>query len=194
MADQNRLEDTKKQLEAYLGRKLEPSGKLNELLEILNKFSFLPKLNTTEFTYPEKGSFNPLGGIKLTPSSGIDESTAAHEYTHALDNAMMFRADDWTKPRSRQLLWGLFNTPRTPQQAQFAEAYTKLTPSATNLPNKPEYRDYRGGNREMRAHGVGEQIKRGNYPAAPHIDPTMATEFDILIDLFKRTGLEPTIK
>lgn len=195
MADKDRLETTKKQLETYLGRKLEPSGKLNELLDVLSRFNYLPQLTTTEPLYGEVGNYNPIyRQLQLTPSSGRDESTAAHEYAHALDTLMMFKAQEWNKPRSQQFLWGLFSTPPTEAQKQFAEAYQKLQPSTTKLPNKPSSNDYRGSNPEMRAWGVSEQVKKGVNPAAQHIDSTMASEFDILVDLFRRTGLEPTIK
>lgn len=195
MAEQSSLDITKAQLENYLGKKLEPSGKLNEILNMLSRFNYLPQLTTTTPLYGEAGSYHPINRqLQLTPSSGKDESTAAHEYTHALDALMMFNAQDASKPRSQQLLWGLFNSQPSENSKQFAEAYNKLIPSETRIPNKPNSRDYRGGNAEMRAWGVGEQVKKGVNPASPHVDPTMATEFDILMDLFKRTGLEPTIK
>lgn len=195
MADKDRLEATKKQLEAYLGRTLEPSGKLNELLDILSRFNYLPQLITTEPLYGATGEYSPVyRQLRLAPSSGKDESTASHEYVHALDALMMFKAQDWNKPRSQQFLWGLFNQQPTEAQKQFAEAYQKLQPSTTKLPNKPSPKEYRGSNPEMRAWGVSEQVKKGVNPASQHIDPTMASEFDILVDLFKRTGLEPTIK
>ena len=195
MADKDRLESTKKQLEAYLGKQLEPSGKLNEILDILSRFNYLPQLTTTDPLYGATGEYSPVyRQLRLTPSSGRDESTAAHEYAHALDALMMFKAQDWNKPRSQQFLWGLFNSQPTEAQKQFAEAYQKLQPSTTKLPNKPSSKEYRGSNPEMRAWGVSEQVKKGVNPAAQHIDPTMASEFDILVDLFRRTGLEPTIK
>lgn len=195
MSEQNRLEATKQQLEAYLGRKLEPSGKLNELLEILSRFNYLPKLNTTEPLYGAAGEYSPVyRQLKLSPSSGKDESTATHEYAHVLDALMMFKAQEWNKPRSQQLLWGLFNSQPTEAQRQFAEAYQKLQPSTAKLPNKPSPKEYRGSNPEMRAWGVSEQVKKGINPATEHVDPTMASEFDILVDLFRSTGLEPTIR
>lgn len=195
MSEQSRLEATKQQLEAYLGRKLEPSGKLNELLDALSRFNYLPKLTTTEPLYGGTGEYHPLNKeLKLAPSSGRDESTATHEYAHALDALMMFKAQEWNKPRSEQLLWGLFSSQPTEAQKQFAEAYQKLLPSNTKLPNKPNSKEYRGSNPEMRAWGVSEQVRKNVNPAAQHIDTTMASEFDNLVDLFRRTGLEPTIK
>ena len=195
MAEQNRLDITKAQLESYLGKKLEPSGKLNEILSVLSRFNYLPQLSTAAPLYGEEGSYHPIyRKLQLTPSSGKDESTAAHEYTHALDTLMMFNSQDWSKPRSQQLLWGLFNSQPPENRKQFAEAYNKLKPSETKIPNKPNTQDYRGGNSEMRAWGVSEQVKKGVNPASSHVDPTMATEFDILMDLFSRTNLEPSIK
>ena len=195
MTKQERLEITKKQLESYLGKKLESSGKLNEILTILSKFNYLPQLGTTEPLFGYSGSYDPIyRQLQLDPASGKDESTAAHEYTHALDILMMFKNQDWGKPRNRQFLWGLFNSQPTEEQKKFSEAYQKLQPYTSKLPNKPNPNEYRGSNSEMRAWGVSEQVKKGVNAAEKHIDPTMATEFDILMDLLQRTGLEPSIK
>lgn len=188
------LDKTKSILEDYLGTKIKDTGKLTEVLTLLNKFNYLPNLSIAPSYDGSQGSYNILNrSVSLNPSTGKNEQAATHEFTHALDTAMLFLAQDWNKPQSEKMLFGLFSDPATSSQKQFATAYDKLKPSTSNLPNKPTD-PYRAGNMEMRAHGVGEMINKGNYPANQHIDPTMATEFDILMDLLRRTGLEPTIK
>ena len=185
------LEETKLKLEQFLGRKLEPSTKLFEILTLLANNNALPSLKTNVYGAGEAGSFNPIGGgIQLAPSANTGLAVPTHEYTHALDNLMRFRSGDWNN--SSKLFGGIFSG-ILPQQAQFSSAYQKMD----TVPSTPstEKDSYRNSKVESRAFGVGNQAPdTAKKWAVPHRDATSATEFDILMDLFRRTGLESSIK
>lgn len=190
-APKTTLEETKLKLEQFLGRKLEPSTKLMEILTLLSNSNALPSLKTNVYGAGESGSFNPLGGgVQLAPSAATGLSVPTHEYTHALDNLMRFRAGDWNN--NSKLFNGLFSG-ISPQQSQFSSAYQKMD----TVPTTPstEKDSYRNSRVESRAFGVGNQAPdTGKNWTIPHRDATSATEFDILMDLFRRTGLEPSIR
>jgi hypothetical protein len=187
MADSERLIAIKKRLEEYIGRPLDYSGKLVELLSYLDSFNVLPKVNIE--TIPgAAGQYEFLKNqVTLNPYYNKGEDVAAHELTHALDNRMAWSSGLWSGNPGNP-----FSTSPTEEQKRFVEAYKKLNPSSSNLPNLPND-PYRGRGDEMRAWGVSEQVRRES-PAAPHIDTTMASEFDVLMDLYKRALLSTTKK
>lgn len=182
MADSERLIEIKKRLEEYIGRPLDYSGKLVELLSYLDKFNVLPKVNVEPIP-GAAGQYEFLRNqVTLNPYYNKGEDVAAHELTHALDNRMAWSSGLWSGNPSNP-----FSVKPTEEQKRFVEAYNKLNPSSSKLPNLPKDQ-YRGRGDEMRAWGVSEQVRRES-PAAPHIDPSMASDFDILMDLYKRALL-----
>ena len=182
MAEQDKKDETLKALENYLGTPVSSTGKLMELINFLSSIKGLPNLIFKQ-TPGEAGSYDFMRKLlTLNPSYNKDESTATHEFTHALDMSMAYNSGLWGNKNP-----GLFSTPATEEQKRFAEAYAKMSPSLSQLPNPP-IDPYRKRGDEMRAWGVSEQVKKGVNSANPHIDPTMATEFDILMELYKRAN------
>jgi hypothetical protein len=49
-----------------------------------------------------------------------------------------------------------------------------------------ENSDYRSASNELSAYGMGSTVPRRSNRAPLHVDPTMATEFSILLDLAQR--------
>lgn len=112
-----------------------------------------------------------------TPSDSV--GTLIHELTHAAQNQMSIQNAD-RKDRAG---------------SQFTDAYKKLMSGQAGklaaLLN-PEFAartsDYRSTSNELQAFGMGNSSIEGRprSPAPLHTDPTMATEFQILLDLAMR--------
>ena len=146
------------------------------------------------------GSFerNSAFGSSL-PKTGVvkigrfaDPGTVVHELTHAADNQIS--AQYYELKNKRDL---------TPLEQQFMQAYEKLAyNSFTQDPNQAlprkilaeklnpawakQENDYRATNAELPAWGMGASVspyKSREYSAPQHLDPTMATEFSILLDM-----------
>ncbi len=122
------------------------------------------------------------------------QNTLAHETAHAADTAMADEA--WRIFRQNGKAWLPSSRPNQ-QQMQFSDAYRKMRPSATNLPTGYETalqrdKEYRTSDRELRAFGVGNTADPRStvpiYQGAPHLDPTMATEFEILLGLAQQAN------
>ena len=185
------LNTTKKKLESYLGISISSNEQLSKILDILNKSNYLPSVGFGVFS--ERGSYTPEGNKMLFSSNvGNRENLAAHEYTHAADTAM---EKAWVN-LDVKLKKGY---KPSDQESQFYNAYLKMSPNLSKLKNtasqmKPEDAAYRFNEKEARAYGVGNMYGQPVNPTTPHYDPTMATEFGILLDIFGKSGLEATIK
>ena len=189
-------------LSQYIGKPVESSQKLNEIVGLLQIFGGLPSVSVGPVPGDPMadGGFNPLQRrVYLSPKATNPESLATHEMTHVLDNKMM-NLTQQIRPSSKPL-FGLLEPSFSPQEAQFAEGYAKMTrlPSAAApgsllnqqvfIPDKLSTQglgSYRSSGSEQRAFGVSEQVGSMN-PGTRHLDTTRATEFDILMDLLSRS-------
>jgi len=122
------------------------------------------------------------GKVTLNSRNGPSESvgTLIHELTHGAQRQLVQQYYD-TKDRAGP---------------QYKQGYEKLmlkdkTKEVAALLN-PEFvknaEAYRKSGNELQAFGMGNSSveSRGTYPVPPHIDATMATEFQILLDLAMR--------
>lgn len=174
------------------------SPAINELLDLLSLGSGPPKISfTTEGVGGgTRGWYKPFHhtmGLEKGIAGDIynfapeehymqrGQNTSTHELVHALDRNMMFHAT--SNPLSL-----------------FTDAYTKLKPSTLNTPgfqekrntNKDMYDAYRYSSDEARAHAVADSYYPKGAPddlknAPRHSNATLATEFEILKDLYKRS-------
>ena len=145
------LETTRQKLESYLGIPLKSNEQVTKILEVLNKYNYLPSLGFGVF--PERGSYTPDTKTMLFSSNvGNRENLAAHEYTHAADT-LMDKA--WTT-LDVKLKKGYQPSDK---ERQFYDAYMKMSPNLSKLKNtasqmKPEDAAYRFNEQESRAFGV----------------------------------------
>ena len=151
-----------------------------------------PKFSTNNLLYG--GDLPAAGVVSLPPTS--DANAVMHEFTHAADRQIgQLSLEIGNKPARK----------RTPLENQFMAAYDKLRYSAqafntdpAKLPREqmasrlgPEWaaknKDYRAQVGELSAWGMGNMAGPGpERPAPLHLDPTMATEFSILLELANR--------
>jgi len=157
--------------------------------------SIVPSLggSTGQFEYGQ--GLPPQGTVSIIPRNKMEDAlnTLSHELTHASE---------------RQILGQLYDPPSKGGElihGQFQDAYDKLyykrkaratSPDkvprkqmAERLDPKNAKEEYRGSMGELAAFGVGNSGPgEGVYKGAPHLDPTMATEFMILLDLASRSN------
>lgn len=148
---------------------------LTETLRLLEEADAMPTI-TMKPLVGARGYYSPrTNTIELSSPKGLP-----HEATHALDIQMKKKAKGHGNPNLDALLL-------SPEEKQFKEAYQKLNPATSNLPmNRSD--KYRTNPLELRAYGVGNTVNGDSeYPVAPHVDATMATEMAILRDLYART-------
>lgn len=137
-------------------------------------------------------SLPKTGVVKI--GYGAGPSTLVHELTHAADNQIHQQYFQLKNKRGEL----------TPAEQQFMQAYEKLSYNSTrrnpdeslvreSLARKldPEWakknRAYRASNTELPAWGMGFAVEpRRDYDQPLHLDPTMATEFSILLDMANR--------
>lgn len=127
-------------------------------------------------------------------------TTVVHELTHAAD----YQIDSQYHELKRKAR----NTALTPVEQQFVDAYERLSYKPAAYGGKPavaqresmaqtlapawasKQRDYRATNVELPAWGMGATQGKAagvrDYAPPLHLDPTMATEFSVLLDLAKR--------
>jgi len=119
-------------------------------------------------------------------------STVVHELTHAADDQISSQYFQLKNKRDDL----------TPAEQQFMQAYEKLAYNQfgrdkafqrENLARKlnPEWAkkhsEYRATNRELPAWGMGFTIDpRDDYNPPLHLDPTLATEFSMLLDMARK--------
>jgi hypothetical protein len=168
-------------------------------------FDYLPSGNTGRFTsrgFFSNGSIPTTGMVTLSDrflNRGYDPTNAVpsltHELTHAAQNEMDYqkRQKEIADPQAKQ---------------QFLEAYSKLGYDATKrsraafaqnaLANRlnPEWtaknEGYRASAGELPAWAMGDVANRNPlndydpYGTPAHLNPTLATEYQILLDLATR--------
>jgi len=168
-----------------------------ELTGFLNSRQMMPEIKQ-EYLGAGRGEFtyaNPVFGDPNFPATGrvslnynAEPSTVVHELTHAADRQMSnlyFEISD--KLRRREKL--------SPLEKQFLNGYQKISfgesreKMAAQLAPEwvKEKANYRASKSELAGFGMGSTIQRNeHYPAPAHVDPTMATEFSIMLDLAQR--------
>lgn len=145
---------------------------LNEIISLLDRANSMPT-----FTQNNGNSYSPSKNqVSVSPSS-LTINSFAHEFTHALQQAMA---------------QNIYNSGK--ENSQFKDAYVKLGQPNTErfLKTKPQtpWEEYRYSLNEAPAWGVGNTTNddKAPVPSKPpqHLDPTLATEQAILRDLFSR--------
>ena len=180
-----------------------------ELVDYLSARRMMPPIETkSQFLFPYKGLFeqNPLiGGPlpktgKITVRPGAEPSTVVHELTHAAD-AQINNQYYELKQQENQ------GKELSPVQKQFVDAFEKMVRKVSGIPGwrlreynraktaeklAPDWlkqqRGYRSSDDELPAFGMGSTVHSSKkWPdAPPHVDPTYATEFSVLMDLARR--------
>ena len=175
------------------------SPEYGALVDYLSARRMMPPIQIEGF---DGGAFhrNSFFGNKL-PRTGVitvgyrsDPSTVVHELTHAADSQLDSQYYEVKEKAVRGKI--------TPAEQQFAQAYEKLAYDRFNrskdLPRlemakrlgaewAKKESDYRATNRELPAWGMGGTVTPNtDYPAPLHLDPTMASEFRILMDLARK--------
>lgn len=188
---QNPLQDLLEQSAAY--------PQYNDLMSFLSARNAVPQVNqrnmsggefVTQLGVPNNGVIN------LQPSSLPRDLT--HELTHAADRQIRHLYSELNKHRY------YFTKDRdlTPEENQFLFAYDKMVygnakDKREEFLNKlaPEWAKkesrYRSAPNEAAAYGFSSQVgsNQAYHPAPLHVDPTMGTEFSILLDLAQRAQL-----
>lgn len=153
--------------------------------------SYLGDAASGQFSYPSDPS-NP-GVIKYSTSrSPISMSnTLLHELTHAADRQISRDALEYAKSDPQLYdAWLKLSTSvarpaageRLPERDPRQEMAYRMAPQWFN-----QYQNYRASNKELPAWGVADAaIPTGSQSAPPHINATLAQEFDILLDLASR--------
>ena len=158
---------------------------LEALQRYLHGRRAMPEVTFNERLPPGVAGMRQGDKVKVAPGAGM--STLVHELVHSAQSAM-----------DSQYVYDQRNP-------QFAKAFEQLSggkgryleairESATKL--APEWMQtedpYRTTGRELQAFGLGNQFKdpgtEVSWNAAQHVDPTMATEFMILLDLATRAS------
>lgn len=179
-----------------------------DLWEIINQTQVYPEW----VPYSEKGEFdyghNRLIAPEATTPSGI--KTLAHELTHAISYNTLKPAARALQDKKwqRQTLSSAEARYLDAMQKIHAESFGRVGQASrrdfdrdtayrktglASLFQDPdiEYRGYRTSPEELLAFGVGGTVKGGSgygnlSRGNPHLNPTAAQEFSILLDLYKR--------
>jgi len=180
-----------------------------ELVDYLSARRMMPPIETkSKFLLPYKGVFEQNSQIdgplpqtgKITVRSGAEESTVVHELTHAADDQINNQYYE-LKQQEKQ------GKKLAPVQKQFIDAFEKLVRKVSGVPGwrlrennrsktaeklAPDWlkqqQGYRSSDDELPAFGMGSTVySNKKWPdAPPHVDPTYATEFSVLMDLARR--------
>jgi hypothetical protein len=171
---------------------LYPSRPLNASMQYLRQRGSVP---TVDIIGGQRlGAYAPdTNTVYLNPyqDRASRYNSVAHETAHAADTAL--GAQNYDIVKQNMGAWLPSSRPST-ESMRFSDAYNKLQPSTTKLSTGYEAspqrtQNYRTSNRELRAFGAGNTADPGApavFPGAPHLDTTMATEFEILLDLANR--------
>lgn len=182
------------EVEAMLG--LDSSRPLDARAAYLRAVGQFPRIRERWYDGSVRGEYNfPENQITLMEGLGATRpTTMAHEMAHAADNALSKQYSQLFQQARSSVRRG--PNPPTPAERQFVSAYPKLVPSDTKLRTGFENatatdRNYRTNSDELSAFGAGNMVPRpawyvGGWQGAPHLDATMATEREILMDLATR--------
>lgn len=181
----------------------------SELYARLAKTNLLPLWSRMYPSGNADGSYDPSTNElrALAPENNREETnTLSHELTHATQYNLLYPALSAIAVKKKK------SQPITPEEEQFYAAGKKLMntqPGTVGQFSKLEsdknrnsldtiinamykgtaaFKPYRTGIDELQAHGIGNMTSGGASATtkSPHLDPTMATEFSVLMDLFDR--------
>ena len=180
----------------------EAGPQYGELVDYLSARRMMPPI---ELEGLHEGAFhsNSFFGNKL-PRTGVvtvgyasGPSTVVHELTHAADSQLDAQYYEVKEKAIRGKI--------TLAEQKFLQAYEKLARTPVSFSNRQgalprldmakqldaewakKKSDYRATNRELAAWGMESAMTpKSDYPAPLHLDPTLATEFRILLDLARR--------
>lgn len=191
---------TSREMQALL-RKTAAAPEYGSLVDYLAARRMMPPINFSGLT-GGKFTHNGVVGNEL-PATGVvtvgrfvDPSTVVHELTHAADRQMRLQYSELKNKRGSL----------TPEEKRFMDAYEKLVETPMSFTQRgelkrvgmaaqldPKWRDaegsYRASQSELPAWGMASAVtpaRTRDYGAPPHLDPTMASEFQILMDLARR--------
>lgn len=139
--------------------------------------------------------------------TGQTKTTQAHEMTHAvqwnllMNSAKTIQEKKWegqsVTPQEEQFLDAMQKmygdsfgrvgqrTAQTKQNASLSQKTKESQLKSMYQPSDKDYDSYRTSRRELEAHGVGEMVSPDKvYRDKPHLNPTMAQEFDILFSMY----------
>ncbi len=178
-------------LEEMLG--LYPSQSVQASMDYLRQVGKVPSLEP--WSGRSNGSYRArTNTLEVNPyqDSTSLKNTLAHEIGHAADTAM---ADQrYAILRQNGKAWLPSSRPSA-SALTFAAGFDKLSPYKNKIKTgyesaAPVVKDYRTSSRELRAFGAGNAADPSPaiYPGAPHLDTTMATEFEILLGLAKQAN------
>lgn len=188
-----------------------PANALYERAQTYPEFQELarylgPAMPTIRYGAPAElmgasGQFNPLRARELAVAERLGypgqekaaDETVMHELTHAAINKLHWAYQDAKKNRGSDA-----------KAAQFADAYEKLLvrpdfiSQASVLASRisPEWtkskKDYRASGAELPAWAMGLSAtnRTDDYGAPAHINPTLAAELRILLDLATRAQVK----
>ena len=181
-------------LEEMLG--LYPTQSLQASTDYLRQVGKMPTLAPWSGRY--NGAYRSgTNEVEVNPyqSPASMKNTLAHEVGHAADTALADQRFGILRQNGRA--WLPSSRP-SPTALIFAAGFDKLSPYTNKLKTgyenaRPETKAYRTSSRELRAFGAGNAADPAPaiYPGAPHLDTTMATEFEILLDLARRAQRNP---
>ena len=155
-----------------------------EVIELLSQYlhgrRVMPTMETASLPPGMTGSYSP-GRQELKLARGAGISTLIHELSHAAQTAMegqaIYDQPGGKFPAAFEKLFGL--------RGRYGEGAREIANRLAPQWMADEAK-YRTSGRELQAHGMGEQFKGvgdGRWQAPSHVDPTMATEFMILLDM-----------
>jgi hypothetical protein len=200
LTDLEKLTDESKQYSQY-----------NDLMDFLASRLAVPEISQKYLGPSTGGQFisgwgEPKNG-RIELNWGATPSTLLHELTHAADRQISYQSSDLEERHRKEtplLDYLRGKTVLTPEEVRLAMGYRKLHydpkkdyKDPARYPRQqlikkmaPEWAkenyDYRSGDGELVAYGMGSTVPKRHYRAPLHVDPTMATEFSILLDLAQR--------
>jgi hypothetical protein len=158
----------------------------------------MPSFDFGYLTPGTRGEFsNETGNIRLNNEyldRGYTPNAAVPTFTHELTHASILPL--------AQLYQDNVDAPKTPEMRQFLNAYEKLAfnPKGQGLDKWPrgamasklggsqwfgDNEEYRTSESELPAQAMGNVLRK-TQEAPMHLDPTLATEFRVLLDLATR--------
>lgn len=178
-----------------------PSGK--SLSSYLNNRNAMPEINVGNRLTNSIGEFNYTGKspgfINVSPNSDI--GTLIHELTHAAKRQMVYQYYDHLKGTRPDPV-------KRAENPQFYDAYEKLDHRTVGRPDRTNQqgyanriagydltgpksthgdKEYRYSETELPAFGLGNMYERWPDRAPQHVDASLATEMEILLDLANRS-------
>lgn len=181
----------------------EAPGLTERMLAYLGMAGKMPSVGFSYLGENTSGEYD--SSTNKVTMAGQNPSTLAHELTHAVRSAMSTQASvdknmngkeeatktftGFTKSESdsvaRKILDSLRDVP-----AGYVEALLGGSRLGDSVRQNSQYSNYRTSSAERQPWGVGEAVNPSKsidpYDSSGHLNATMATEFEILLDLMTR--------